>query len=71
VQTGIHYPYPIHLLPAYADLGYAAGNFPVSERIAAEEVSLPMFAELTDAQIETVCEAAIEAVAAQAGQVGA
>ena len=54
VQTGIHYPYPIHLLPAYSDLNYGAGEFPVSERIAVEELSLPMFAELTEAQIEEV-----------------
>jgi dTDP-4-amino-4,6-dideoxygalactose transaminase len=57
VQTGIHYPYPVHLLPAYADLGYAAGQFPVSESIAARELSLPMFPELTEEQIEAVAEA--------------
>jgi dTDP-4-amino-4,6-dideoxygalactose transaminase len=60
VQTGIHYPYPVHLLPAYADLNYAAGDFPVSEHIAAEELSLPMFAELTESQIEAVCDAVNE-----------
>ena len=57
VHTGIHYPYPVHLLPAYADLGYAAGQFPVSESIAARELSLPMFPELTVEQIEAVGEA--------------
>lgn len=57
VQTGIHYPYPVHLLPAYADLGYAAGQFPVSERIAGQELSLPMFPELTGEQIEAVAAA--------------
>jgi dTDP-4-amino-4,6-dideoxygalactose transaminase len=57
VQTGIHYPYPVHLLPAYADLGYAAGQFPVSEGIAAQELSLPMFPELSGEQIEAVAEA--------------
>jgi dTDP-4-amino-4,6-dideoxygalactose transaminase len=57
VQTGIHYPYPVHLLPAYADLGYTAGDFPVSERVAAQELSLPMFPELTNSQIETVAQA--------------
>ena len=57
VQTGIHYPYPVHLLPAYADLGYGAGQFPVSESIAARELSLPMFPELTSEQIEAVGEA--------------
>lgn len=54
VQTGLHYPDPVHLLPAYADLGYRAGDFPVSERIARQELSLPMFPELTDEQIEEV-----------------
>ena len=57
VQTGIHYPYPVHLLPAYADLGYAAGQFPVSESIASRELSLPMFPELTREQIEAVADA--------------
>ena len=57
VQTGIHYPYPVHLLPAYGDLGYHAGDFPVSERIAAQELSLPMYPELTNGHIEAVCSA--------------
>jgi dTDP-4-amino-4,6-dideoxygalactose transaminase len=60
VQTGIHYPFPVHLLPAYADLGYHAGDLPVSERIAARVVSLPMFPELTTAQIEEVAQAVTE-----------
>lgn len=50
VHSSIHYPFPVHTLPAYADLGYAAGDLPVAERIAATVVSLPMFAELTDEQ---------------------
>lgn len=57
VQSGIHYPYPVHLLPAYADLNYPAGSFPVSEGIATQELSLPMFPELTGAQIEAVGQA--------------
>ena len=57
VQTGVHYPIPVHLQPAYRDLGYARGEFPVSEAAAAEVVSLPMFPELTTAQIETVVNA--------------
>lgn len=57
VQTGIHYPIPVHLLPAYSDLNYSAGQFPVSESIAAREVSLPMFPELTEPQIEAVGQA--------------
>jgi dTDP-4-amino-4,6-dideoxygalactose transaminase len=56
VQTGIHYPIPVHLLPAYADLGYERGDFPCSEHVAAQELSLPMYPELTKAQISTVVE---------------
>ena len=54
IHTGIHYPIPVHLLPAYADLGYHAGDFPHSERAANEVLSLPMFPELTSAQSEQV-----------------
>ena len=54
IQTGVHYPTPVHLLPAFADLGYQAGAFPHSERAAREVLSLPMFSELTAAQSETV-----------------
>jgi dTDP-4-amino-4,6-dideoxygalactose transaminase len=57
IQTGIHYPIPVHLLPAYADLGYTAGQFPQAEKAAAEVLSLPMFPELTAAQCEQVCDA--------------
>ncbi len=57
VQSGIHYPIPVHLLPAYADLGYVRGQFPHSEKAAAEVLSLPMFPELSEAQIDTVCAA--------------
>lgn len=64
VQTGIHYPTPIHLLPAYADLHHQAGDFPVSERVASQELSLPMFPELADEQIEEVCEAVLESQSA-------
>ena len=54
VQTGIHYPIPIHLQPAYRDLGYSKGDFPVAERAGTEVLSLPIFPELTRAQISTV-----------------
>jgi len=57
IGTGIHYPRPIHLQPAYASLGYAPGAFPVTERLAAEVLSLPMYAELADAQIERLADA--------------
>lgn len=54
ISTGIHYPIPIHLQPAYTDLGYKLGDFPVTEAQSAQLLSLPMFAELTSEQIEWV-----------------
>ena len=54
VGAGIHYPVPIHLSPAFADLGYAEGAFPVAERSARELLSLPLYAEITAAQQEHV-----------------
>ncbi|MDQ3097488.1 MAG: DegT/DnrJ/EryC1/StrS family aminotransferase [Chloroflexota bacterium] len=64
VGTGIHYPVPIHLQEAMQFLGYRKGDFPVTERVATEVVSLPMYAELTDAQVEAVAEAAKRALRA-------
>jgi dTDP-4-amino-4,6-dideoxygalactose transaminase len=55
IQTGIHYPIPVHLLPAHTDLGYSDGRFPHSERAAAEVLSLPMFPEMTFDQSDEVC----------------
>lgn len=54
VAAGIHYPIPVHLQAAYADLGYKPGDLPVTERIAREWLSLPMFAELTVEQTDKV-----------------
>ena len=54
ISCGIHYPVPVHLQEAYRSLGYSRGAFPVAERCANEFVSLPMFPELTPAQVETV-----------------
>jgi dTDP-4-amino-4,6-dideoxygalactose transaminase len=61
IQNGIHYPYPVHMLKAYEDLNYQKGDFPLAEQVFAEELSLPMFAELKDSEIEEVC-AAIRAL---------
>ena len=57
IQTGIHYPTPVHLLPAFADLGYAPGEFPHAEQAANEVLSLPMFPELTAEQSGVVAHA--------------
>ena len=54
VQTGIHYPIPVHLQEGYRDLGYVAGQFPHTERAAREVLSLPMYPELSNVQIEEV-----------------
>ena len=56
VQTGIHYPRPIHLQQAYKDLGHRPGDFPVSEALSERILSLPMYAELTDQQQQRVVE---------------
>jgi len=61
IQTGIHYPIPIHLQPAHADLGYHAGDFPVAEQIAREVLSLPIFPEMTRDQVQTVAAAVMGA----------
>lgn len=54
VQTGLHYPVPVHLQPAHADLGYRIGDFPVSEAAAREVLSLPIHPDMTLRQAEEV-----------------
>lgn len=66
VQSGVHYPTPVHLQPAYASLGVARGSLPQAERAAATEISLPMFPELTDAMVDDVI-GAVRSVAAELG----
>ena len=61
VGTMIHYPIAPHLQPAYRELGYTRGDFPLSEAIHDEVLSLPMGPHLDDAQVEHVIEAACEA----------
>jgi dTDP-4-amino-4,6-dideoxygalactose transaminase len=57
IQTGRHYPEPAHLSPAYRDLGFGPGDFPVAEALAREALSLPLYPGITQAQLEWVCEA--------------
>ena len=57
ITTGIHYPIPVHLQPAYSELRYQRGDFPVTEHAADEIVSLPMYAELTGEAIACVAAA--------------
>jgi dTDP-4-amino-4,6-dideoxygalactose transaminase len=54
ISVGIHYPVPIHLQPAYQDLGYKQGDFPVTEAAARRILSLPMYPELRSEQIEYI-----------------
>jgi dTDP-4-amino-4,6-dideoxygalactose transaminase len=62
IGCAVHYPMPIHLQEACGNLGYTAGAFPVAENLAEEFLSLPMFPELTDAQIEYVVHSVSEIV---------
>ena len=57
IATGIHYPVPLHLTPAYRHLGLPPGSFPVAERCAAEVLSLPMFPGITREEIRAVADA--------------
>lgn len=60
IDTGIHYPIPLHLQDAYRSLGYSEGDFPVSEKAACEIVSLPMFPHLQPSQRSRVVAAVAE-----------
>jgi dTDP-4-amino-4,6-dideoxygalactose transaminase len=62
IQAGIHYPIPVHLQPAYANLGYRRGDFPVSERAADEVLSLPLYPEMTARALERVARAVTSSV---------
>ena len=71
ISHGIHYPIPVHLQPAFAELDYPPGSFPVTEALVGKIISLPMFPELTDAQIERVAGACLKASARAAYGSGA
>lgn len=62
VSVLIHYPIPLHLQHAYAELGYKAGSFPVAEKVANQVMSLPMFPHMTKNQVETVVTALKESL---------
>ena len=63
IQTGIHYPVPVHLQPAYADLGYGRGAFPRSEAAAEQVLSLPLYPELSSLAVAEVAGVVKKAVA--------
>ena len=62
ISTVIHYPIPIHLQEAYKGLGHKEGDFPITEKLAKSILSLPMFPELKDEEIKSVCETVKEFV---------
>jgi dTDP-4-amino-4,6-dideoxygalactose transaminase len=57
IETLIHYPIPLHLQEAYADLGYRRGDLPVTEAVAGEVLSLPISVGLSSAEVDAVAEA--------------
>jgi dTDP-4-amino-4,6-dideoxygalactose transaminase len=65
IENGLHYPVPLHLQKAYAYLGYKEGDFPVSEYVAANHVSLPMYAELPIEHAEHVAKTILEVLECQ------
>lgn len=60
IQTGLHYPYPLHTMPAMKEHGYHKGDFPHTEKAAKEILSLPMFATITESQVKYVCKKIVE-----------
>ncbi|MFO1491773.1 MAG: DegT/DnrJ/EryC1/StrS family aminotransferase [Kiritimatiellia bacterium] len=62
IGAAIHYPVPVHLQPCFSGWGYRAGQFPVAEQVGSTELSLPMFPELTRAQVDEVASVLREAM---------
>jgi dTDP-4-amino-4,6-dideoxygalactose transaminase len=57
VEVGVHYPVPIHLQPVYMEeYGFEGGEFPVSESLSERSLSLPIFPDLTNEEVDYVCE---------------
>ena len=54
IGVGIHYPIPVHLQPVFSELGRVRGDFPLSEKLAAETLSLPLFPEMTGSQLDRI-----------------
>jgi dTDP-4-amino-4,6-dideoxygalactose transaminase len=71
VQTGVHYPVPVHLQRAWSELGHRRGDFPVSERAAAEVLSLPMYPELAQEDIDRVARVLAQAARRIADRIAA
>jgi dTDP-4-amino-4,6-dideoxygalactose transaminase len=65
IDTGIHYPIPLHLQKAYRSLGHVPGDFPVCEKVANQIVSLPMFPQMTAEQQSRVVEEIVRFVQSQ------
>jgi len=65
IGSGIHYPIPLHLQKAYQHLNYKKGDFPITERVAAEIVSLPMYPQLQEKQLNEVARKVKEFAAAR------
>ena len=63
IGTAIHYPVPVHRMTAYGFLGLAPGSLPVTERLAGEILTLPLYPELSDGEVDRVCAALGEALA--------
>ena len=56
MQTGLHYPKPIHLQPAYSHLNHKVGDYEISELQSKEQLSLPIYPELTLSEVDYVCD---------------
>ena len=67
IEVGVHYPLPVHLQPAYAALGYDAGAFPIAEAAAREELSLPIYPEISDTVVTEVVNAIRQGASSTAG----
>lgn len=68
IECGLHYPVPLHLQAAYADLGYEKGSFPVSEHLSSHILSLPMHPFITDEEVKRVAAALVESLQCQLNQ---